>query len=162
MLWPGRNIRHRPGCSLPPPLCPERKTQPKIMRAEVWKETGKRKSRWKIRDLLAEWRCSRAVLDFLSATDVGASVGGGRCRERGDRTGAPRAAGVGRGEEGGGGKAGCHGGIVCRGEATVVPTDALFHGIRKRELGVGGGGGERRFPLFLPFVSHARLSPSPL
>jgi len=29
------------------------------------------KSRWKIRDLLADGRCSQAVLDFLSTTDVG-------------------------------------------------------------------------------------------
>jgi hypothetical protein len=29
------------------------------------------KSRWKIRDLLADERCSRAVLDILSTTDVG-------------------------------------------------------------------------------------------
>ena len=38
------------------------------------KETGKWKSRWKIRDLLADERCSRAVLDFLTSTDVGRRV----------------------------------------------------------------------------------------
>ena len=38
------------------------------------KETGRRKSRWKIRDLLADERCSQAVLDFLTATDVGRRV----------------------------------------------------------------------------------------
>ena len=35
------------------------------------KETGKWKDRWRIWDLLADRRCSRAVLDFLSSTDVG-------------------------------------------------------------------------------------------
>ena len=52
-------------------MCPEWKAQQKILWAEVWKETGRWKSRWKIRDLLADGRCSRAVLDFLSTTDVG-------------------------------------------------------------------------------------------
>ena len=44
------------------------------MWAAVRKETGRGKSRWKIRDLLADERCSRAVLDFLSTTDVGRLV----------------------------------------------------------------------------------------
>jgi len=48
---------------------------------EVWKETGKWKSRWKIRDLLADGRCRQAALDFLSATDVGKLVRRGRCGE---------------------------------------------------------------------------------
>ena len=38
------------------------------------KETGRWKSRWKIRDLLADKRCGQAVLDFLTATDVGRLV----------------------------------------------------------------------------------------
>ena len=38
------------------------------------KETGRWKDRWKIRDPLADGRCSRAVLDFLSSTDVGRRV----------------------------------------------------------------------------------------
>jgi len=38
------------------------------------KETGKWKSRWKIRDLLADRRCGQAVLDFLTSTDVGRLV----------------------------------------------------------------------------------------
>jgi hypothetical protein len=42
--------------------------------AQAGKETGRGKSRWKIRDLLADERCSRAVLDFLSTTDVGRLV----------------------------------------------------------------------------------------
>jgi len=34
--------------------------------AEVREETGKWGSRWKIRDRLADGRCSQAVLNFLS------------------------------------------------------------------------------------------------
>ena len=49
------------------PRCPKWKAQQKILWAEVRKETG----RWKIRDLLADERCGRAVLSFLSTTDVG-------------------------------------------------------------------------------------------
>jgi len=37
----------------------------------VWKETGRGRSWFPIRDLLADDRCSRAVLDFLSTTDIG-------------------------------------------------------------------------------------------
>jgi len=56
--------------------CPEWKSQQKILWAEVKKETGKWKDRWRVRDLLADRRCSRAVLDFLSTTDVGRRVSG--------------------------------------------------------------------------------------
>ena len=48
--------------------------QQKILWAEVQKKTGKWKSRWNIRDLLADRRCGQAVLDFLSSTDVGRLV----------------------------------------------------------------------------------------
>jgi len=51
--------------------CPEWKPQQRILWAEMKKETGRWKDRWKVRDLLADVRCSRAVLDFLSSTDVG-------------------------------------------------------------------------------------------
>ena len=54
--------------------CPEWEAQQKILWAKVKKETGRWKDRWKIRDLLAEERCSRAVLDFLSSTGVGRHV----------------------------------------------------------------------------------------
>jgi len=54
--------------------CPEWKLQQKILWAEVKKETGKWKDRWKVRDLLADGRCSRAVLDFLTTTEVGKTV----------------------------------------------------------------------------------------
>jgi hypothetical protein len=40
----------------------------------VKKETGRWKSRWKIRDLLADRRCVQAVLAFHSSTDVGRLV----------------------------------------------------------------------------------------
>jgi len=40
----------------------------------VLKETKRRKSRWTVRDLLADERCGQAVLDFLSSTDVGRLV----------------------------------------------------------------------------------------
>jgi ribonuclease HI len=51
--------------------CVEWKVQQKILWAEARKETGRWKSRWKVRDLLEDERCSRAVLDFLANTDVG-------------------------------------------------------------------------------------------
>jgi hypothetical protein len=53
---------------------PAWREQQKTLWVEVRKETGRWKSRWKIRDLLADKRCSRAVLDFLSTTDVGRRV----------------------------------------------------------------------------------------
>jgi len=55
-------------------VCPEWKMQQKILWAEVQKETGRWKSRWKIRDLPGDGRCGQAVLDFLSSTDVGRLV----------------------------------------------------------------------------------------
>ena len=55
-------------------MCPEWKAQQKILWAEVRKQTGRWKDRWKIRDLLADGRCSRAVLEFLASTDVGRRV----------------------------------------------------------------------------------------
>jgi len=54
--------------------CPEWKPQQKILWAKVKNETGRWKDRWKARNLLANARCSRAVLDFLSSTDVGRRV----------------------------------------------------------------------------------------
>jgi len=55
--------------------CLEWKPQQKILLAVPNKETGSLwKNRWKVRDLLADGRCSRAVLDFLSTTDVGRRV----------------------------------------------------------------------------------------
>jgi len=54
--------------------CPEWKPQQKILWVEVKKATERWKDRWKVRDLMADGRCSQAVLDFLSSTDVGRRV----------------------------------------------------------------------------------------
>jgi hypothetical protein len=54
--------------------CVEWRGQQKTLWVEVRKETGRGKSRWKVRDLMADERCSRAVLDFLTTTDVGRRV----------------------------------------------------------------------------------------
>jgi hypothetical protein len=40
----------------------------------AWKETGREKDWFKLRDLLADARCSQAALDSLSTTDVGRRV----------------------------------------------------------------------------------------
>jgi hypothetical protein len=40
----------------------------------VRRDTGRGKDHSKIRDLFADERCSQAVLDFLSTTDVGRRV----------------------------------------------------------------------------------------
>jgi hypothetical protein len=53
---------------------PKWKGQQKVLWTEIKKETGRWKSRWKVRDLPADERHSRAVLDFLSTTDVGRLV----------------------------------------------------------------------------------------
>jgi hypothetical protein len=53
---------------------PRWKPQQKILWAEVRKESGRGKGQFKVRDLLADARCSRPVLDFLSTTDVGRRV----------------------------------------------------------------------------------------
>lgn len=37
---------------------------------EVRKEASRCKSSWKVRDLQADERCSKEVLEFLSTTDV--------------------------------------------------------------------------------------------
>jgi len=59
-----------------PPLqgSPEWKAQQKILWAEAWKEAGRGKSRFKIRDLLTGGRRGQAVPDFLATTDVGRLV----------------------------------------------------------------------------------------
>jgi len=46
--------------------------QQKILWVEVQMNAGGRgKRQWTVRDLLADARCSRVVLDFLSSTDLG-------------------------------------------------------------------------------------------
>jgi len=54
--------------------CPKWKGQQRTLWKEVWKETERGKQRWKAHELLADKRCSQAVLDFLSSTDVGKIV----------------------------------------------------------------------------------------
>jgi len=51
--------------------------QQKISWAEVREESGRAKSWFEIRDLLADGRCSQVVLDFLSTTDMGRLVPAG-------------------------------------------------------------------------------------
>ena len=52
-------------------MCPEWKTQQKILWAEVRKETGRRNDQWRIRDFLADEGCGRTVLGFRSVAGVG-------------------------------------------------------------------------------------------
>jgi len=51
------------------------KMQQKILWAEVRKATGRGKNRFTIRDLLADERCTRSVMDFLGTTKVGRRAG---------------------------------------------------------------------------------------
>ena len=50
-------------------------SQQKTPWAEVRRDTGKGKNCFKIRDLLADERCTRPVLDFLHTIVVGSRVG---------------------------------------------------------------------------------------
>jgi Zn-finger protein len=61
--------------------CPCWKPQQKILWAEVRKETGRGRSCFKIRDLFADERCTRSILDFLRATEVGRRTGPKQGRE---------------------------------------------------------------------------------
>jgi len=54
--------------------CPRWKEQQKTLWREVYKETGRGKRRWRAHELFAEQRCSQALLDFLTTTDVGRIV----------------------------------------------------------------------------------------
>ena len=124
------------------------KGQQRTLWKEVWEETGRGKHRWKAHELFADRRCSQAVLEILSSTDVGKIYSAGcgsqrRRRERGVGMGAPGAPGAGRGKEGGG--AWCRGGAGGRGRNTAVPTHPALHGIGGWRV---GGGGVMAFPLF--------------
>jgi hypothetical protein len=61
--------------------CPQWKRQQKVLWAAVRKETGRGKDRFTIRDLFADSRCSQAILEFLSTTDVGRRAGPDRVEE---------------------------------------------------------------------------------
>jgi len=54
--------------------CPRWKEQQKTLWREVYKETGRGKWRWRAQELFADQRCSQALLDFLTTTDVGRIV----------------------------------------------------------------------------------------
>ena len=117
-------------------VCPERKMQQKILWAEVQKETGRWKSRWTVRDLLADGRCGQAVLDFLSSTDVvgwyrrwkgdaRSEVSEWELRERREREGEQEAEAEGLGAAG----------IGSRRGAAAVPAHGLIRGIGSRGVG---------------------------
>jgi len=55
--------------------CKRWKQQQTILWEEVRRDTGRGKIRFKIRNLLAEERCTRSILDFLRTTEVGCRVG---------------------------------------------------------------------------------------
>jgi len=67
-------IRHLRTPNILTKECPEWKAQQKILLVEARKETGKWKTRCRTQDRLADERCSRAVLDFHSSTDVARRV----------------------------------------------------------------------------------------
>jgi ribonuclease HI len=55
--------------------CPRWKKQQKTLWAEVRRETGRGKNRFTIRDLFADERCTRPILEFLRSTEVGRRTG---------------------------------------------------------------------------------------
>jgi hypothetical protein len=55
--------------------CSRWRKQQKTLWGEVRRDTGRGKNRFKIRDLFADERCTRAILSFLRATKVGRRVG---------------------------------------------------------------------------------------
>jgi hypothetical protein len=66
--------------------CLRWKLQQKTLWAEVRRDTGRGKNRFKIRDLFADERCTRAILSFLRTTKVGRKMGdeeGGRKKKNG-------------------------------------------------------------------------------
>ena len=54
--------------------CPKWRKQQRTLWKEVRKETGKGRRWWKAHKLFADRRCSQAVLNFLSSTEVGKTV----------------------------------------------------------------------------------------
>lgn len=51
--------------------CPEWKEKQKALWKDVKKETGRGRNRFTIRELFADERCSRMILDFLYTTGAG-------------------------------------------------------------------------------------------
>jgi len=115
---------------VPCKMCPEWKAQQKILWAEVRKETGRWRYRWKIQDLLADERYGRAVLDFLSTTDVGRRVPAEE-----DAVGEVSEEELRGWGWGGGGGTGSGGRGAGRWGVTAVPSHARIHGVRRRGLG---------------------------
>jgi hypothetical protein len=62
--------------------CRKWKLQQKTLWPEVQRDTGRGKNRFKIRDLFADERCTRAILSFLRATRVGREIGDGEDGKR--------------------------------------------------------------------------------
>jgi hypothetical protein len=62
--------------------CRRWRKQQKTLWGEVRRDTGRGKNRFKIRDLFADERCTRAILSFLRATKVGRRVGGAEGEKR--------------------------------------------------------------------------------
>ena len=100
--------------------CPRCKSEQKTLWEEVWKEAGRGRWQWKAHELFAEQRCSQAVLDFLSVTEVGKTVPAEEreedvesetseweLRERVEREEEKRAEELGAENEGTGGNTGC-------------------------------------------------------
>jgi len=107
-------------------VCPERK------------ETGRWGIRFTVRDLLANVRCSQAVLDFLSTTDVGrlapAEEYAGSEVSEWEREEERRAEAE----------------VLGAGGGTAFPTVTLVHGVRRREVGKA----TLSFVLFLLFFGY--------
>jgi hypothetical protein len=61
--------------------CPRWKLQQKTLWAEVRRETGKGRTRFKMRDLFADERCTQPILAFLRTTKVGRRMGEKRKRK---------------------------------------------------------------------------------
>jgi len=80
--------------------CPQWKSQQKALWAVAREETGRGKDQFKISELFADERCSKAILGFLATTEVGRTAG-----QRGLGVGEERTRGIpciGGGREGAG------------------------------------------------------------
>jgi len=120
----------------PPALEPQQKT----LGAEARKESERGKGQFKIRDLLADTRCSEPVLAFLCTTDVG---GGSRSRLRTTTRGARRRSGNSRGGDKEKSRGGGRPRNYVTGETNIRCFSPRPPSWRPRK-GIGGGG---KFPL---------------
>jgi len=111
-------------------VCSEWKTQLKILWAEVLKEAGKGKSRFKLRDLLDDGKCSQAILDILFTTDAGRLVPAEEARKARCQSGSAGSAGSGKRSGGWRPRS-----WVPGGGTTVVSPHTLVHGICGRGVG---------------------------